>query len=300
MHRRRHFDFLPRQAEFLDCPLRNAAISVDIITVMSTPERVSEHAHAAHLRAPALTQRSTPQVDQLFATLVDAAFDLIDEIGTISLCTYLHVPHTDQPLLFVRTPLLETLSPTDNFRLMHTITMLSNGRKPVAAFRHGALSGHYVRTTGETSDGLFVFGDIQDAETAKRLTGVCRAFARVLHQFHLDDGVSPLDPPLLDLEQHDDLSKVSVTFEHDSRTLQGTAVALSPEEAVSKAVIIAMGQGHRFDKVQTIDVGTRSAVLVVAHDPNGALRLGLAISDGDVLQTTAVAAKRALVDITPH
>lgn len=267
---------------------------------MSTPERTSAHDHDASRRAPALTQRSTPQIDQLFSTLVEAAFDLIDEIGTISLCTYLHVPHADQPLLFTRAPALDTLSPTDTFRLMHTITMLSNGRKPVAAFRHGALSGHYVRTTGPVSDGLFVFGDIQDPDTAKRLTGVCRAFARVFHQFHLDDGESPLDPPLLDLEQHDDLSTVRVTLDHESQTLHGTAVAFSPEEAVSKAVIIAMGKGHRFDNVQTIDVGTRSAVLVVAHDPHGALRLGLAISDGDVLQTTAVAAKRALVDITPH
>ncbi len=266
---------------------------------MSTPERAPEHTHASSGLAPALTQRSTPQIDQLFATLVDAAFDLIEEIGSISLCTYLHVPHTDQPLLFARRPDLDTLTPTDTFRLMHTITMLSNGRKPVAAFRHGALSGHYVRTTGSSSDGLFVFGDIQDAETAKRLTGVCRAFARVFHQFHLDDGDAPLDPPLLDLEQHDDLSTVRVTFDHELQTLQGTAVAFSPEEAVSKAVIIAMARGHRFDNVQTIDVGTRSAVLVVAHDLNGALRLGLAISDGDVLQTTAVAAKRALVDTTP-
>lgn len=266
---------------------------------MSTPERAPEHANAAALFAPALTQRSTPQVDQLFATLVDAAFDLIDEIGTISLCAYLHVPHTDQPLLFLQKPTLESLTPTDNFRLMHTITMLSNGRKPVAAFRHGALSGHYVRTSGTVSDGLFVFGDIQEAETAKRLTGVCRAFARVLHQFHLDEGDSRLDPPLLDLEQHDDLSKVNVTLNHGSRTLHGTAVAFSPEEAVAKSVIIALGEGHRFDDVQTIDVGTRSAVLVVAHDPNGALRLGLAISDGDILQTTAVATKRALIDNAP-
>ena len=242
-----------------------------------------------------LTQRSTPQVDHLFSTLVEASFDLIEELGTITLCLYLHVPHADQPILFSRAPELSTLTPTETFRLMHTVTMLSNGRKPVAAFRHGDLGGHYIRTTGPASDGLFVFGGIQDADTARRLTGVCRAFARVLHQFHLDDE-GPLDPPILTLEQHDELSRVSVTVDHAGDTKHGTAVAFSPEEAVSKAVIIAMSPGHRFDNVRTIDVGTRSAVLVVAHDPNGALRLGLAISDGDVLQTTAVATKRALVD----
>lgn len=262
---------------------------------MSTPERSDAERVTHRVPAPALTRQSTPQVDHLFSTLVEASFDLIEEVGSITLCVYLHVPHADQPILFTRQPELHTLSPTENFRLMHTITMLSNGRKPVAAFRHGALDGHYIRTTGPSSDGLFVFGGIQDAETSKRLTGVCRAFARVLHQFHLDDE-APFDAPVLTLEQHEHLSRVTVTVEHDERTLTGTGVAFSPEEAVAKAVIIAMSPGHRFDNVRTIDVGTRSAVLVVAHDPNGALRLGLAISDGDVLQTAAVATRRALVD----
>lgn len=265
---------------------------------MSSSERAQiTHANSPRPAAapPSLTQRSTPQIDQLFATLVEAAFDLLEEMGDISLCVYLHVPHSDQPLLFSRSPELATLTPTDTFRLMHTITMLSNGRKPVAAFRHGQLSGHYVRTSGTSSDGLFVFGDIQDAETAKRLTGVSRAFARVLHQFHLDED-APLDSPLLSVDQHGNLTNVGVSVEHNGRTLQGTAVAYSPEEAVAKAVIIAVGPGHRFDNLRTIDVGTRSAVLVVAHDPSGSLRLGLAISGGDILQTTAVATMRALVD----
>jgi hypothetical protein len=245
---------------------------------------------------PSITTRSTRQIDHLFSTLVDAAFDLMDEIGTISLAVYLHVPHDDQPLLFIRRPNLELLDPTETFRLMHTITMLSNGRKPVAAFRHGALSGHYVRTTGSSSDGLFVFGEIQAPDIAKRITAISRAFARVLHQFHLDDGGATFDPPLLALDQHDDLSQATITVQIDGRHAQATATGFRPEDAVAKAVIAAIAPDHSFDEVRTIDVGTRSAVLVVTHDPRGVLRLGLAISDGDVLQTTAEAAKRALID----
>lgn len=266
---------------------------------MSSPERTAPPtglAPAAISPPPALTRQSTPQVDHLFATLVDAAFDLIEETGSISLCIYLHVPHDDQPLLFNRTPTLDMLTPTETFRLMHTITMLSNGRKPVAAFRHGALSGHYVRTTGPLSDGLFVFGAIQNADTAKRLTLISLAFSRVLHQFHLDDGDATFEPPLLTLEQHDDMSKVSVTLDHSGAVTEGTAVASTPEDAVAKAVVAAVAPGHTFDEVRTIEVGTRSAVLVVLHEPTGGLRLGLAISDGDVLQTTAVATQRAVID----
>lgn len=265
---------------------------------MSNPEPVNSERAGSLARSvpPSLTARSTPQIDHLFTTLVEAAFDLMEEIGQISLSVYLHVPHDDQPILFTRKPKLELLTPTETFRLMHTITMLSNGRKPVAAFRHGSLSGHYVRTTGSQSDGLFVFGEIQAPDSAKRITAISRAFARVLHQFHLDDGGATFEPPLLVLDQHENLSHATVTIQVDEQQAHASATGLRPEDAVAKAVIAAIAPDHSFDEVRTIDVGTRSAVLVVLHDPAGVLRLGLAISDGDVLQTTAIAAKRALID----
>lgn len=266
---------------------------------MSSPEPVTPPSVSSVTRAapPALTTRSTPQIDHLFSSMVGAAFDLMEELGAVHLATYLHVPHDDQPLLFTRHPQLELLTATENFRLMHTITMLSNGRKPVAAFRHGELSGHYVRTTGPDSDGLFVYGPIQAPETAKRITAVSRAFARVLHQFHLDDGGASFEPPLLALDQLEGVSQATITIDLEGKSYHATASAHRPEDAVAKAVIGAIAPDHTFSEVRTIDVGTRSAVLAVAHDPNGVLRLGLAISDGDVLQTTAEAAKRSLVDM---
>ena len=246
---------------------------------------------------PVLTTRSTPQIDHLFTTLVEAAFDLIEEIGWIEMATYLHVPHDDQPLLFTRRPQLELLSPTETFRLMHTLTMLSNGRKPVAAFRHGDLSGHYVRTSGVRSDGLFVYGPIQSPELSKRITSVSRAFARVLHQFHLDEDDTHFDPALLSIDNIEEVCRALVSLNVDGNEYSGSAEAARPEDAVAKSVIAALAPDHSFDEVRTITLGTRSGVLVVAHTAEGVLRLGLAISDGDILQTTAEAAKRALLDL---
>lgn len=265
---------------------------------MSSPEPTQQSSSGSLARSvpPHLTTRSTPQIDHMFATLVDAAFDLIEEIGWIELATYLHVPHDDQPVLFCRRPQLELLSPTETFRLMHTLTMLSNGRKPVAAFRHGDLSGHYVRTTSVHSDGLFVYGPIQAPEAAKRITSISRAFARVLHQFHLDDGEDSFDPPLLSIDEVDGVVHAATTVTLGGISYSGTASAPRPEDAVAKSVLAAIAPDHHFDEVRTVDVGARSAVLAVAHDPNGVLRLGLAISDGDILQTTAVAAKRSIID----
>ncbi len=246
---------------------------------------------------PVLSERSTPQIDHLFSTLVEAAFDLIEEVAPVSLAVYLHVPHNDQPILFARYPRLEAMSPTDVFRLMHTTTMLSNGRKPVSAFRHGDLNGHYVRTGGALSDGLLMFGPIQQPQIAKRMTAVSRAFARVLHQFHLDEVDGSFRPPLLTIEPNADGSQsATATVTTASGDRHATKNAATPEDAVGRAVLSAIAPTHTFDEVRTIAVGIKSAVLVVTHDAQGVLRLGLAISDGDILQTVAVATQRSVFE----
>lgn len=263
---------------------------------MSTPAYASASPYSAPPPPPTLTRTSSPQIDHLFSTLVNATFDLIEEIGTsISLLVYLHAPHADQPLLFVRQPDLAHLSATDTFRLMHTITMLSNGRKPAAAFRHGELSGHYNRTIGERSDGLFVFGSIQTPDNAAQITAVSRAFARVLHQFHLeDDDVSIDNRPIVQIQPVGQLVQASVSITRGTLNLRGKATAPDAEQAVARAIIDASAPGYGFDEVRRIDVGTRSAVLVVARDRNKGLRLGLSISEGDILHTVALAARRAV------
>ncbi len=243
---------------------------------------------------PVLSQRSSPQVDHLFATLVEAAFDLLEEVGGVSLAVYLHVPHSDQPILFSRHTRLEMMPPTDVFRLMHTTTMLSNGRKPVSAFRHGDLNGHYVRTSGQMSDGLFLFGPIQQPQVARRMVAICRAFARVLHQFHLDEVEGTFNPPLIAIDPVVGGHEATVTVQTTVGDRQATMTGATPEDAVGRAVLAAIAPMHEFNEVRTLGVGTRSAVLVVSHDAQGVLRLGLAISEGDILRTVAVATQRAV------
>ena len=246
---------------------------------------------------PELTRSTGPQIDHLFSTLVEATFDLIEEMGTsISLLLYLHVPHDDQPILFVRQPAPHMLSPTETFRMMHTVIMLSNGRKPSAAFRHGDLAGHYNRTSGDHSDGLFVYGGIQTTDAATRINSVSRAFARVLHQFHLeDDNQAALEQrPGVHVEVVGQLVQATVAVTPGATGLHATATAADAEQAVARATIQACAPGFGFDELRRISVGTRTAVLVVARDLSNGLRLGLAISEGDILQTIALAAKRAI------
>lgn len=235
-------------------------------------------------------------VEQLFSTIVEAAFDLIEELGTIDLCLYLHAPHDDQPLLFIRNPKLPLLGPSQTFRLMHTVTMLSNGRKPTAAFRHGDLDGHYVRTTGTHSDGLFVYGGIQPQEVARRITSVAQAFSRVLHQFHLDDDpdVTDASAPLVSLSTDGSGVHIEATVREGDGFSVGKATAQAASEAVALAVMDAVAPLFEFDEIRTLDLGRRSAVLAVLRDEHRFLRLGLAISAGDLLRTTALATQRAI------
>ncbi len=232
-------------------------------------------------------------VDRLFETLVEASFDLIEELGSIDLAVYLHAPHDDQPLLFVRHPELAMLSPSQTFRLMHTVTMLSNGRKSTAAFRHGDLDGHYVRTIGPKSDGLYVFGGIQPADRARRITSITRAFARVLHQFHLDDD-DPVEVPTVNLETAANHVRAEATIRIGHDEVIGTSSAAAPGEAVARAVMQALAPHYLFDELRTIDLGRRTAVLAVLRDERRQLRLGLAISSGDIIRTTALATRRAI------
>lgn len=245
----------------------------------------------------AIVTDRTPPVEQLFATIVEACFDLIDELGHISLLLYLHAPHDEQPVLFIRAPKLINLNPSETFRLMHTVTMLSNGRKPTAAFRHGDLDGHYVRSTGTKSDGLFVFGGIQAPETARRITSVSQAFSRVLHQFHLDDDADTTNAiaPIISLGTDGRGVRIEATVRGDGRYSIGRATADNPNEAVARAVMDAIAPLYEFDEIRTLDLGRRSAVLAVLRDERRFLRLGLAISAGDLLRTTGLATQRAIL-----
>lgn len=235
-----------------------------------------------------------PPVERFFATIVEASFDLIEEFGDIDLAVYLHAPHDDQPILFVRSPDLHMLSAVQNFRMMHTITMLSNGRKPTAAFRHGDLDGHYVRTTGPFSDGLYVFGGIQESETARRITQIVKAFGRVLHQFHLGDEDDQADVPSIEVEAFANLVRAEATIRVGNDEVVGSSSASAPGEAVARAVMAAIAPDHTFDEIRTLDLGNRSAVLAVLRNDRRQLRLGLAISSGDIIRTTALATRRAI------
>ena len=61
-------------------------------------------------------------------------------------------------------------------------------------------------------------------------------------------------------------------------------------------MIDAIAPGYDFDEIRTLQLDSRSAVLAVLRDERRMLRLGLAISSGDLIRTAALATRRAIVD----
>jgi len=74
----------------------------------------------------------------------------------------------------------------------------------------------------------------------------------------------------------------------------GRATALTATDAVALAVLDATGAGLTLDEVRDVELDAGRAVVVVLGSPDGDLRIGLARSDRDLLQTTAAATLRAV------
>ena len=67
---------------------------------------------------------------------------------------------------------------------------------------------------------------------------------------------------------------------------------------MARAVIDAIAPDYEFDEIRTLELDNRSAVLAVLRDERRMLRLGLAISSGDLIRTAALATRRAILNKT--
>lgn len=239
-------------------------------------------------------ESSRRPLTKLFSSLVESCFDLLDKTAPLSLSIYLHAPHDSYPTLFVRRPELTALTPSQNFRLMHTLTMLSNSRKPAAAFRHGDAAGHYVRTHGPNSDGLHVVGPLMGTEDFARVTSTCDSFGQVLHQFHANEPPpAPFRPQVSITEQSDD-HRADVSLGLGDLALRGSAVASSTKEATAKATIAAMRSSSSLVSLEIVEAGFETAAVVALRREDRKIRFGFSAAKGDPLRTISVATMKAL------
>jgi hypothetical protein len=231
--------------------------------------------------------------EHVLQSLVDAGLDQLGAATRLGLLAYLHLPRRDDPVLFMRTPELTTLSPTRAYRLFGRFGQAARSSAAEGAFEQDGLACVFVRTVGTASDGLHLLGRTGAAlsdHDVVALRPVARTFAAICNQFAAgppDDGV-----PRLVIELTETSTTVQVSG--DNRLGSATATSSDPQEAVVRAILAAADSPLKYRSAREVTVDTQRAVLVILADVEGTPHPGFVLSDDEVLHSTAAATLRAI------
>jgi hypothetical protein len=232
--------------------------------------------------------------ERVLHSLVDAGLDQLAQTTRLDLLAYLHLPRHDEPVLFLRTPALATLSPTRAYRLFARFAQASRSGANEGTFTQDGTVTVFLRTPGPASDGVHFLGRtdaVIDQASLPALRATTQTYAAICNQ-HTAGTPADLGTPRLVVELNDDATTVHVTAGPDHG--EGRATAVDPMEAVVRAVLAASPGGLTYLDAREVLLGTARAVLVVLAGPDGSPRPGFVVSEDDLLQATAVATRRAL------
>ncbi len=234
--------------------------------------------------------------ERLLDQLVNAGFDVLQDGTNLALCAYLHAPATGEPMLFLRTPAFDTLTPSRAFRLMHRLATLTNLDAAEGAFEWEHLNARYVRTHGPASDGMHMVARARgrfDHGSLSIVHEICRAFGAVAHQ--IQSGERSDDPIIrLVVSTVGDRVTVEAVIADGAVSHIGRGGGHDSLLAVSRAVLDAVGDGYRFIDVRELLIDHLRAVLSIVADPTGSVRLGMATAITNVNHAAALATFRAI------
>jgi len=239
----------------------------------------------------------------LVQELIYAGLDAMRSTSALDLCAYLHLTPSQGPQLFLATPALASVDPTEAFTLFTALRdTLEHDHEGDETLLLGRYLATAVTTEGERSKGLHIFGSAErslgegERETLSRLA---RAVAMVVHCLEVAEAA--LDAPAssgvrlpvrvaVESGASGPRAEVSVSMGEEIRT--GTAQEPTPIRAVVAAVIDAVDQGFKLIEATDGDVGGERAVMVLIADPQGGNGLGAALvgREADPLRAAAVAA----------
>jgi hypothetical protein len=232
--------------------------------------------------------------ERVLHSLVDAGLDQLAQTTRLDLLAYLHLPRHDEPVLFLRTPALATLSPTRAYRLFARFSQASRSGANEGTFTQDGTVTVFFRTPGLASDGVHFVGRadaVIDQATLPALRATTQTYAAICNQYTA--GVpADVGTPRLVVELAGDATTVHVVAGPDHG--EGRATAVDPMEAVVRAVLAASPGGLTFVDAREVLLGTARAVLVVLAAADGTPRPGFVVSEDDLLQATATATRRAV------
>lgn len=238
--------------------------------------------------------------------LIYAGLDALRSVKDLDLCAYLHVTSKEGPQLFLSTPDLASIDPTEAFNLFaalrDTLEHEHEGDETVLLGQYWAVA---VTSEGDSSKGLHVFGRRDHAiENGDRevLARLARSLGRVIH--HLEAVVpgsrapqavpagGTSSPIRVAVESIEDAAHAEVTVSIGDEMRSGAARDATPLRAVAAAVIEAIDSSLKLIEATDGDVAGERAVLVLLGDQQGRSGLGAALvgTESDPLRAAAVAA----------
>jgi len=237
--------------------------------------------------------------------IVYAGLEAMRAAIPLDLCAYLHATEDQGPQLFLGSPDLGSIDPTEAFSLFSALrdalhdphegdeTMLLGGFLAVAVSSEGALSrGLHVVGRKETP-----FEDTE-RDVIARLSG---SIGKIVHSLERppvaartrDPAAAPIRVAVEMLSDHA-RAEVSAPFGDEIRT--GTGEAATGPRAVALAVIDAVDASLKLRDAVEGEIAGERAVLVLLSDQADTVSLGAALVDGsasDALRATASAALEA-------
>jgi hypothetical protein len=241
-----------------------------------------------------------PDPGLLMQDAVYAGLDALRAAMPLDLAAYVHQPSGGGPQLFLGTPELGSMEPTEAMNLFTSLrTALDDDHEGDEVRLFGATIGLAVTTHGPASRGLHVVGRREDSlgeterETAIRL---CRSVGAVCHA--LDAADEPEAQPSvfrLSVEVTDEGVRAEASVTAGGEIRNGTGEAHTPARAVALAVVDALDASLKIGEATDGDIGGHRAVLVLLTDQLGNSSLGAALcgEGADPLRATASATLEA-------
>jgi len=238
--------------------------------------------------------------------IVYAGLEAMRTAVPLDLCAYLHATEQQGPQLFLGSPDLGSIDPTEAFSLFTALrdalhdphegdeTMLLGGYLAVA-----------VSSEGQLSKGLHVVGrketPFEDAErdVIARLAGAIGTIVHSLEQPAIASdirGSAGADPIRVAVEMLSDHARAEVSAPFGEEIRTGTGEAATAPRAVALAVIDAVDASLKLRDTVEGEIAGERAVLVLLSDQADTVSLGAALVDrsaSDALRATASAALEA-------
>jgi hypothetical protein len=241
-----------------------------------------------------------PDAGLLMQDAVYAGLDALRAAMQLDLAAYVHQPSGGGPQLFLGTPELGSMEPTEAMNLFTSLrTALEDDHAGDEILLFGPTIGLAVTTQGPASRGLHVIGRREESlgdkerEIALRL---CRSVGAVCHA--LDAVEEPEVKPSvfrLSVEVTDEGARAEASITYGGELRNGTGEAHTPARAVAHAVVDALDASLKIGEATDGEIGGQRAVLVLLMDALGNSSLGAALcgEGADPLRATATATLEA-------